>query len=169
MFRSRYGPNGVAFVISFMLAAFSGCSGTAEDDGSSANRLNAQEAEPSGQAGAASTATDIRVGGIPLRVELADDAAKREKGLMFRESLTDEEGMLFIYESERQLSFWMKNTPLALDIAFIDESLRIVDIQTMEPNTDKLHSSARPAMYALEVRGGWFAAKDVRVGAAIEF
>lgn len=111
----------------------------------------------------------IVVGDVELWVEVADDPEEREEGLMFRESLADDEGMLFVYGTQHTLSFWMKNTPLALDIAFIDASGRIVDIQQMEPFTERTHMSAQPAMYALEMRKGWFADHGVEVGDRVEF
>ena len=121
------------------------------------------------QEAAADGKTRILVGGLEVWVEIADDPGERERGLMFRESLSDEEGMLFVYGTEQTLSFWMKNTPLALDIAFIDATGGIVDIQQMEPFTEETHLSKRPAMYALEMRKGWFADHGIAVGAHVEF
>ena len=111
----------------------------------------------------------IRVGGHPVTVEVADDEAKRQRGLMFRESLPEDHGMLFVYDSERQLSFWMRNTLIPLDVAFIDAGGRIVDIQQMEPMTDETHTTRAPAMYALEMNRGWFAEHGVEVGDTVEF
>lgn len=111
----------------------------------------------------------ITVGGHPVTVEIADDEAKRQRGLMHRESLPEDHGMLFVYERERELSFWMRNTLIALDVAFIDRSGRIVDIQQMEPMTDETHSSRAPALYALELRQGWFEDHGVKVGDRVEF
>lgn len=111
----------------------------------------------------------IRVGGVAIRVAVADDPETRERGLMFRDSLPDDEGMLFVYPTERTLTFWMVNTPLALDIAFADRRGRIVDIQQMEPFDEETTRSRRPAMYALEMRQGWFEDHGVGVGDRIEF
>ena len=72
--------------------------------------------------------------------------------------------MLFVFETEEYRSFWMKDTYLDLDIAFFDVNFRIVDIQQMEAQTEDLHHSSAPAMFALEVRQGWLAEKGVRVG-----
>lgn len=113
--------------------------------------------------------TRIRVAGISVTVEIADDAASRERGLMFRESLPPDHGMLFVYETERVLQFWMRNTRLPLDIGFLDRSGRIVDIQQMEPMLEKTHSSRAPAMYALEMAQGWFEEHGVKVGDQVEF
>jgi len=111
----------------------------------------------------------IRAGGIEVRVEIADEPAEHSRGLMFRETLDENEGMLFIYPEERTLAFWMKNTLVPLDIAYADREGRIVDIQQMEPQTIENHPSAAPAQYALEMNQGWFAANGVRVGDRIEF
>jgi uncharacterized membrane protein (UPF0127 family) len=111
----------------------------------------------------------MRVAGREIRVEVADDEAERARGLMDRESLPEDQGMLFVYPSMRQLSFWMKNTRIPLDIAFIDDGLLIVDIQQMEPENEELHTSRQPAMYALEMDLGWFEANGVKTGDRVEF
>ena len=85
---------------------------------------------------------------------------------MYREELPDGTGMLFIFERSEIQSFWMSNTYLALDIAFMDSSYNVVDIQQMEPQTTTPHESTAPAMFALEVRQGWFAAHGIGVGTA---
>lgn len=100
-----------------------------------------------------------------VRVELARTAEEREQGLMHRELLEDGRGMLFVFPDAQIRSFWMRNTLIPLDIAYIDENLTIVDIQAMEPQTDDPHPSARPAMFALEVPQGWFQEKGIGVGA----
>ena len=83
---------------------------------------------------------------------------------MFRDAVPDGTGMLFVFDREATRSFWMQNTFVALDVAWIDRNFVIVDIQQMEPETTDIHDGARPAMYALEVRQGWFAEKGIRVG-----
>lgn len=99
-----------------------------------------------------------------LFVELSYTRKKRETGLMFRDSLASKCGMLFIFERERALSFWMKNTKIPLSIAFINKNNTIVDIQSMEPMTEKVHISRFPAIYALEVNEGWFEKHNVKIG-----
>lgn len=103
-------------------------------------------------------------GSDTVRVELARTPAEREQGLMYREELPEGRGMLFIFQDAQHRSFWMQNTFVPLDIAYLDESLRIVDIQAMDPETEDGHPSAQPAMFALEVPQGWFAAQGIRVG-----
>ena len=159
-----------------LAAVLPGC-GSADagvrDTGAAANGQVAQ----AGQAAEAGTAAvsqalelvPLRVGGIEIQVEIADDADERQQGLMYRESLQENQGMLFVYPEQRTLGFWMKNTLIPLDIAYIDREGRIVDIQQMEPQTTETHDSAAPAMYALEMNQGWFEANGIRVGDVIEF
>jgi uncharacterized membrane protein (UPF0127 family) len=99
-----------------------------------------------------------------LVVEVMDTSAERSKGLQFREELPDGTGMLFVFENEGYQSFWMKDTYIPLDIAFLDVNFRIVDIQQMEPQTEEYHVSTSPAMFAVEVRQGWLTEKNITVG-----
>jgi len=102
--------------------------------------------------------------GDTVTAELARTPAEREQGLMYREELSQGRGMLFIFQDAQYRSFWMRNTFLPLDIAYLDETLRIVDIQAMEPESEEGHPSAQPAMFALEVPRGWFSSHGIRVG-----
>jgi uncharacterized membrane protein (UPF0127 family) len=103
-------------------------------------------------------------GADTIVAEVARTPEEREQGLMNREELADGTGMIFVFDEPQVRSFWMQNTYVALDIAFLDVSLRIVDIQQMEPESTDPHESAAPAMFALEVAKGWFAAHGVEVG-----
>ena len=106
----------------------------------------------------------LTIKGKTLKVQVAQTEPEKAQGLMFRDSLGQEQGMLFVYEKEEFLSFWMKNTRLSLSIAFIDKGGRIVDIQDMEPFSLETHRSASPARYALEMNRGWFAREGIKVG-----
>jgi hypothetical protein len=97
--------------------------------------------------------------------EVARTPDERAQGLMYRQELPDGTGMLFVFEENEVRSFWMQNTYVALDIAYLDPSLTVVDIQQMAPLTTDPHESAAPAMFALEVRQGWFAERGIAVGA----
>lgn len=97
-------------------------------------------------------------------VEVARTADERAQGLKFRDELPDGTGMLFVFPDLATRSFWMEDTYIALDIAYMDASYRIVDIQQMEPRTTRTYPSAAPAMYALEVPEGWFAEHGIEVG-----
>ena len=114
--------------------------------------------------GAAAATALVVFGGDTVRAEVANTAALRSQGLMYRERIPDGTGMLFVFEREAARSFWMQNTYVSLDIAFIDANFRIVDIQQMEARSTEVHDGARPALFALEVREGWFAEKGIEVG-----
>jgi uncharacterized protein len=104
-----------------------------------------------------------------LQVEIADEEAELERGLMERTALAEDAGMLFVYPGERTLSFWMRNTLIPLSIAYIDAEGRIVDIQDMQPLDEETpHLSAEPAQYALEVNQGFFAEHNIGVGDVVE-
>lgn len=107
----------------------------------------------------------IMVDTTTVWVEIAQDNLTRTKGLMFRNDMPEDQGMLFIFEVPQILSFWMKNTYLPLDIAFIDPKGIITDIHQMAPlDTVPRYASSVPTLYALEVNQGFFAKKGIRVG-----
>ena len=105
---------------------------------------------------------------IPVQVELADTYAERQTGLSGRPTLAEDAGMLFVFDHEQPLSFWMKDTLIPLSIAYISAEGRIVDIQDMQPLDETPHPSAEPAQYALEVNQGFFAERGVAVGDTVE-
>ncbi len=94
--------------------------------------------------------------GERISVEIADTAAERRAGLMFREELGEDQGMLFVFPGEQILSFWMKNTQIPLSIAYLDADGVILGIHDMEPFSTESISSRVPALYALEVNQGTF-------------
>ena len=95
----------------------------------------------------ATAATALVVfGSDTVRAEVANTSALRSQGLMYREEVPDGTGMLFVWDSEAERSFWMQNTYVALDIAFIDRDFRIVDIQQMEPRATEVHEGASHRM-----------------------
>lgn len=103
-------------------------------------------------------------GADTVMAEVARTDEERGQGLMYRESLDPDAGMLFIFPEQSVRSFWMQNTYISLDIAFMDRDFRVVDIQQMEAMTTDSHVSRAPAMYALETNMGWFEAHGVQVG-----
>src|SRR5215212_9431253 len=82
---------------------------------------------------------------VPVQVEIADTPEERQTGLMGRSALAENAGMLFVFEQEQILAFWMKDTLIPLSIAYIDAEGRIVDIQDMQPLDETSHPSAEPA------------------------
>lgn len=109
----------------------------------------------------------LRLGPAVFRVEIARTPHQRQLGLMYRRHLDEDGGMLFVFEVEQELSFWMRNTFIPLSIAFLDSRGRVVDIQDMTPLDETPVRSARPALYALEVNQGAFQRKGVKVGDVI--
>ena len=105
---------------------------------------------------------------IPVQVEIADTDAERQTGLSGRTTLAEDAGMLFVFDQEQPLSFWMKDTLIPLSIAYISADGRIVDIQDMQPLDETPHPSAEPAQYALEVNQGFFTERGVAVGDTVE-
>ncbi|HAE22187.1 MAG TPA: DUF192 domain-containing protein [Spirochaetaceae bacterium] len=106
----------------------------------------------------------IRSGSVELVVELARTPEEQQTGLMHRTALADGRGMLFVYESDRRMAFWMKNTLIPLSIAFIGSDGVIREIRDMEPRSEATIEATRYARYALEVPQGWFSRAGLGVG-----
>lgn len=110
----------------------------------------------------------INVAGIELEVELAVTPEEHMLGLMHRDALEDNGGMLFIFPQEEFLSFWMKDTRIPLSIAFIKANGRIVQIESMKPYSLDTHVSREKVKYALEMKEGWFKAHKVKEGDTVK-
>jgi uncharacterized protein len=106
----------------------------------------------------------IKVGAHPLKVEVAASDPQRSQGLMHREKLGADDGMLFVFDEPGYHAMWMKNTLIALSVAFVDGEGRILNILDMEPQTLDTHMAAGPARYAIETNKGWFAKKKIKAG-----
>jgi uncharacterized membrane protein (UPF0127 family) len=102
-----------------------------------------------------------------LNVELATTEPEREQGLMLRQSLGDDTGMLFLFPAESSVGFWMKGTYIALDIAYIDDSGHIAEIRHGKPLDETILTPAKPYHSTLEVAGGWFERHNMGVGTAV--
>lgn len=116
----------------------------------------------------------IVLAGKTLSVEIADTSEKMQRGLMFRKSLADNTGMLFIFPDEAPRSFWMKNTYIDLSIAFFDAAKKIVDIQEMKATSvmetaPPTYPSQHLSKYALEMPKGWFTKNKIKVGESFRF
>jgi uncharacterized protein len=104
---------------------------------------------------------------VQLRVEVADDIAKRTRGLMFREGLGENQGMLFVFSGEQRLSFWMKNTLIPLDILFFDGEGQFVSWTAMDPcegDPCPHYFSESLARFALEVNAGFVEEHGLKTG-----
>ncbi len=109
------------------------------------------------------TAT-IQIGGHPVTVEIAATRDTRAHGLMDRDPLGADHGMLFVYPDEKPRTYWMKSTRIPLTIAYADRNGEIVKLLDMAPYETEHYQSLYPAMYAVEMDRGWFATAGVKVG-----
>jgi uncharacterized membrane protein (UPF0127 family) len=113
--------------------------------------------------------TTLLINNKEIVVEIVSSPEERALGLMFRQSLKENEGMLFIFEEKGIYPFWMKNTGIPLSIAFIDENYMIIDVLEMVPNQEVIrYSPYQPFLYALEMNQGWFFKNDIKIGDKIE-
>jgi uncharacterized protein len=107
---------------------------------------------------------------IKLKVEVADTDESRTRGLMFRDKLDENSGMLFIFTDETIREFWMMNTYISLNIAYISRSGLINEIYYMRPlDISVRYPSQRTAMYALEVNKDWFKKNNISEGSKVVF
>lgn len=99
-----------------------------------------------------------------IDAQVAQTPGQREIGLMFREQMPQNEGMLFVFEQPSEQCFWMRNTLLPLTAAFIADDGTLVNLADMKPRTLDSHCSAKPVRYVLEMNVGWFARKGIKPG-----
>ena len=111
---------------------------------------------------------DLAIAGHRLVAEVAATSATRTTGLMSRFSLKPDHGMLFVFPEPQPLAFWMHNTYVPLSIAFIGSDGRIINIEDMAPQTEITHPSRGLALYALEMKKGWFADRGIGPGARVD-
>lgn len=113
----------------------------------------------------------VKAGGDVLKVavELAHDDATRTKGLMFRRQLAEDDGMLFLFDESKPLTFWMRNTRIPLDMLFAAADGRIAGIVARaKPGDETPVGPAEPTRYVLEVPGGWCERHGVKAGDRLE-
>lgn len=97
-------------------------------------------------------------------IEIADDAAERSAGLMYRKTMADDHGMLFVYDHMQPVSFWMKNTPMPLDLVFISEDGTIRAIKKGEPQSEAVIAPDEPVRFVLELKAGTAARQGIDDG-----
>lgn len=107
---------------------------------------------------------DLTVGMHVVHAELAITPAQQATGMMFRQEMTGNDGMLFVNNDSAQRCFWMRNTLIPLTIAFIADDGTIINLADMTPRSESSHCSTKPARYALEMRQGWFAKRGLKAG-----
>lgn len=106
-------------------------------------------------------------GEVTFKVEVADDEAERSAGLMYRNFLPEDRGMLFVFPQQRQVGFWMKNTPLPLDLVFIDANGVVQGIRPGEPFSEAAISPGVPVQFVLELKRGTAAKMGIEEGSEI--
>lgn len=117
----------------------------------------------------------IKINQIVITVEVADTEEKSEQGLMYRTELKNNEGMLFVFNTEEIKNFWMKNTFIPLSIGFFDKNKTLVDMQEMIPVKSEMqtnipsYQSKKPALYVLEMTKGWFTKNKIQLGSKFSF
>jgi uncharacterized membrane protein (UPF0127 family) len=104
-----------------------------------------------------------------LNVEIANNFTKRKNGLMYRESLSEGSGMLFIWDQEDTRCMWMKNTYIPLDLVFLDRHSKILSKHNLVPESEESVCSNSPARFAIETNAGWFKKQGIKVGSSITF
>lgn len=111
---------------------------------------------------------ELRVGDRVIRAEIASTPEERQRGLMFRERLAADAGMLFVFSSDQGAAcLWMKNTTVALSAAFLDSAGGVLNIVDMQPHSEKVHCATGRARFVLEVNRGVFSAAGVKPGTRI--
>jgi uncharacterized membrane protein (UPF0127 family) len=103
-----------------------------------------------------------------IDAELARTTEERQRGLMFRESLAENQGMMFQFTQADHYCMWMKNTLIPLSIAFIDEQGKIINIEEMQANSEQTTCAKSKARYALEMNSGWFRLRQIINGQKVE-
>ena len=111
---------------------------------------------------------DIQAGLHVIRAEVASEPGTRMRGLMMRERLGPNEGMIFVFPDKAGHCFWMKNTLIPLSIAFLDDDGTVVNVADMQPHSEASHCPARPVRYALEMEQGWFARRGIGPGSRLQ-
>jgi uncharacterized protein len=112
---------------------------------------------------------NLHIDGNNLEVEIARTADEQAAGLMHRNTLPPDRGMLFVYDRDKKLTFWMKNTSIPLSIAFVSADGIIKEIYDMKPFSLNRISSRHSVRYALEVNQGYFEEYGISVGDQVEF
>jgi hypothetical protein len=113
---------------------------------------------------------DTETGPATFQAEVADTPAERARGLMFRECLGEDQGMLFLFPRSAQQSFWMRNTLIPLDMIFIRSDRRILGVvREAEPQTDTGRSVPGASQFVLELAGGTAEARGIESGQAVRF
>jgi uncharacterized membrane protein (UPF0127 family) len=107
---------------------------------------------------------ELGAGMYRIQAEVAHTDPMRQKGLMHRKTMPEQQGMLFVFPVRAQHCMWMRNTLLPLSVAFLDEAGRIINVEEMAPQTETNHCAREPARYALEMNRNWFKQRGLSAG-----
>jgi uncharacterized membrane protein (UPF0127 family) len=118
--------------------------------------------------GASLPTIELKIGKEIIKAEVASTPASRELGLMYRKTLPENTGMLFVFDQKAGHCFWMRNTLIPLSVAFIDDDGKIVNIDEMKPQTEDNHCPTKTVRYALEMNTQWFDKKQISAGRLVE-
>ena len=111
--------------------------------------------------------TKLSAGMYIIDVQVARTPEQRQVGLMMRKEMSQQEGMIFVFEQAGRQCFWMKKTLIPLTAAFVADDGRIVNMADMKPQTEDAHCSEEPVRYVLEMNKGWFAKKGIKPGSKL--
>lgn len=115
------------------------------------------------------TLFDLSIEGVPFKAQVAVFDSEKMRGLMFRESLDENNGMVFVYDSPTRASFWMKNTFIPLDIGFFDKNGTLTEVKKLYPqNLNSVQSSRNDILYCIEMNVGWFDKNNVKSPAKLD-
>jgi uncharacterized protein len=155
--------------IALLLTVTIACS-TGKREDSAEPMTPASPAKPAAPYVGAKVFVKSATGEVEVKVEVVATEAKIQKGLMFREHLPLDSGMLFLMGEEKEWPFWMRNTLIPLDMLFITGDMKVAGIvENAEPLTETLRTVGKPSRYVLEVNGGWSKKNAVTAGAQVRF
>lgn len=112
---------------------------------------------------------DMSIDGVPFKAQVAISDTEKMRGLMFRESLAENCGMVFVYQNPIKASFWMKNTLIPLDLAFFDKDGVLTEVKKLYPqNLDSVSSARADILYCIEMNSGWFERNKISSSAKLD-
>lgn len=110
----------------------------------------------------------LTIGKETIQVEVATTPSSQALGLMYRKTMPESSGMLFVFQQKAGHCFWMKNTDLPIAIAFLEDDGKIINIEEMQAQTEDNHCPAKATRFALEMNAAWFSKRNIRPGKVVE-
>lgn len=164
-------PPSVIALLGVIGLGASACSNASKrDDAPTMKPQGSGSAVPTSAAEAPKVIFETPSGEVSVTVEVVATPAKIERGLMYREHLPPDDGMLFLMGFEHDHAFYMRNTLIPLDMIFIKKDMSVAGVvERAEPRTETLRRVGTPSMYVLEVNGGWTAPRQIAPGTKVRF